>query len=510
MVGLSKVVIFGAWQEGVSLYFEIRKKVEVVAFIDNNPNIQSQKLYGIEILSPDNLNRIEYDEVYISSTKRFPQMYLQLSEMGVDKEKIKIVYEIGKMKTDIDKYGIYLEDKIEEFEKKWYELQEKYKKIQIHSLDVSCIGETVPRLCRIIEEESTLDRSILRIFLPVIGSKMRVCNEKLIELASEKINMVSASNIDFWKYILDVHSSEIETINYTQYLYKGEWSNCFVQKNYSFISFREDQIEFGKRKLTELGISGEYVCMIARTPNYAKSTLKNKGEVESNIAIHGFRDSDFYEYRETIDYFKTINVKAVRMGRGEEPITDIDNCIDYAGGNADDFMDIFLLANCKLMIVGGGTGVHVLATSFGRPVLSVNLVPVMFGHGGNYLTENDLYIPKKMMFKDKDRYLSLREMADYDKRSLHNGVLYDKNGIKFIDNTSTEILEATKEILDRINGKWEDTEEDVKLLQQYESILKTANHSLKKDIYRYHWGGGAIPVKISVSYLKKNLYLLED
>lgn len=506
----SKVVIFGAWKEGVSLYFEICKKADVVAFIDNNPKIQSQKLYGIEILSPDHLKEIVYDEIYISSTKRYQEMYSQLLEMGIDQGKIKIVFDSGKVKKDINAYEVCFKDKNDDYEQRWNELQNKYKTIQIYSFDASCIGETVARLWRILEEEALCDETVLRVFCPAVGNRRRICNKVLIELAGERICVISSDNIDFWRYVLDAHGNAIETINYNRHLYRGELPNRIVGKDYVFIKFRKEQIEFGKRKLAELGISGEYVCIMARTANYAKKTIKDKKATETNIAVHAFRDSDFYEYRETIDYFESVNIQTVRVGRGEEPITNIDNCIDYAGGNADDFMDLFLMANCKLMIVGGGSGIYSLATSFAKPVLFVNIVPVTFGNGGTYFTENDLYIPKKMIWKSTGIGLSLSEMADVDKRSMHNGLFYDKNGVKFIDNTSAEILEAVQEVMDRIVGKWTDSEDDIKLLRRYDEILAMANRNLKKDSFKYIWAGGALPIKISINYLKKNLYLLGD
>lgn len=507
---LSKVIIFGAWREGISLFFEIYAKVEVVAFLDNNADIQSQNIYGIKILSLDNLNNVTYDEIYISSSKRYKEMYIQLIERGVRKDKIKIIFGSDRVKRDLLVYSAFSKKEIEKFEIEWSKLRVRFNKIQMYYLHASCIGELIPRLWPILEEESVLDGTVLRVFLPAIGMKRRICNKELIKLLEERIYLVTEDNIDFWQYVMDIHSMEIETLHYNQYLYRGELPNYLVQKDCVFIKFKETQMELGRKKLREMGVFGEYVCIMARNSNYAKKTLKDKQEMETNIAVHEFRNCDFYGYVKTIEYLKKIGIQTVRVGRGEDVIEDIDNCIDYAGKYADDFMDIFLMANCKLMIVGGGSGIFELASSFGRPVLLVNLVPYTFGCGGDCYTENDIYIPKKLMYKNGNSYLSLREVADVDKRSMHNGIIYDKNGVEFVDNTSIEILEAAKEILDRIDGKWRDTEDDIKLYQQYELILASLNCNLKKDIYKYLWGGGAVPRRIAASYLRKNLYLLSD
>lgn len=504
----NKVVIFGAWQEGIDLFFAIQNMVDVVAFIDNNPQIRSKEIYGIKIVSPNDLKEIEYDEIFISSSRQYRKMQVQLLELGVEKTRVRILFSPEKIRADLKIYFNYLEQTIDSFETRWRELKNQYRKICLYMLDVSCIGETVVRLCIMAEDELSTDQSVLRVFIPSVGQRKRICNLELVKLVQERLNIVNEQNYKFWEYVLEEHGDEVDILDYNKYLQRGDISNRMIMSDYVLVSFRQSQIELGKKKMSLMGLKGKYVCMAARSSAYAQNSFKDKSLMEYNIVAHKYRNSDFGEYKKTIDYLKTMNIQAVRMGRGENPIDDMDNCIDYAGLYADDFMDIFLMANCEFAVVGGGSGIYTLATAYGRPVLFVNTVLLTLGNGGEYYSENDMYIPKKVFSESKGRYLSLLEIADIENICFANGVMYNSYGIVFIDNSSEEILDATKEMINRINGQWEDTEEDIRINQCYENIIKAVNKESSDNIY--NWMGGAMPRRLSVSYMKKNMYLLDD
>ena len=60
-----KVIIFGAWKTGITLYFELDGKQDVIAFSDNNKQLWGQYIYDKKIISPDELTDIQYDYIYI-------------------------------------------------------------------------------------------------------------------------------------------------------------------------------------------------------------------------------------------------------------------------------------------------------------------------------------------------------------------------------------------------------------------------------------------------------------
>lgn len=83
-----KAIIFGTSYEG-RLTFNILAKYNIipVAFIDNNLHKQGSHAFGINILSPDILTRMN-DFIVIVPTIYYKPMYLQLIAMGIPKNLI--------------------------------------------------------------------------------------------------------------------------------------------------------------------------------------------------------------------------------------------------------------------------------------------------------------------------------------------------------------------------------------------------------------------------------------
>jgi len=185
-----KVVIFGAWQEGISLFFEVCQKVDIVAFIDNNPDLQSKEIYGIPILSPQDLGEIIYDEIFISSSKRYYQMRVELLKLGVDTEKIKIVFGTNKIRRNLADFNDNILNN--RYEKKWTDLKKKYEYISLYSLDVSSIGEMTIRLWKMIEERKILSKEIKKcrkyiLFNPYLEARRQVVLWAILMKVSPKL-----------------------------------------------------------------------------------------------------------------------------------------------------------------------------------------------------------------------------------------------------------------------------------------------------------------------------------
>ena len=71
----------------------------------------------------------------------------------------------------------------------------------------------------------------------------------------------------------------------------------------------------------------------------------------------------FNDYHKALEYLQQQNVVAVRMGRMETPMEEMENCIDYAGYYADDFRDLYVTSECMFMIVNA-CGIFSLASFF--------------------------------------------------------------------------------------------------------------------------------------------------
>ena len=100
-----KVIIFGAWKTGITLYFELDGKQDVIAFSDNNKQLWGQYIYDKKIISPDELTDIQYDYIYIASNYGYRDIYMQLCLMGIEEDKIKIITTKSNKEKDLNVYA---------------------------------------------------------------------------------------------------------------------------------------------------------------------------------------------------------------------------------------------------------------------------------------------------------------------------------------------------------------------------------------------------------------------
>jgi len=247
----------------------------------------------------------------------------------------------------------------------------------------------------------------------------------------------------------------------------------------------EEEEEKGRRLLKEMGVDPQndwFVCIHSRDGAYL-----SKQNAKVNWKYHDYRDSDINDFTEAIRYIIEQGGYVIRMGSEvENPlIFRHEHLIDYAVICRSDFMDIYLIAKCKFFL-GTTGGICDVAIAMDKPRLSVNYAPpgvVPFG-------KDNLYIPKKVKSKENGRYLPLSKVLEERRDIL--GIDYDELGYEYEDNTPEEILEATKEMMSRLNGTFELPEEDEKLLQRYFALFKPNNLAYN------------VKTPICVQFLKKN------
>ncbi|MCK5344604.1 MAG: hypothetical protein KAR20_14420 [Candidatus Heimdallarchaeota archaeon] len=85
-----RVIFFGASKGGEGAYRCLRSAYRVLAFADNDSRKQGKNLFGKPIIKPDEIASYPYDLIFISCESHF-QVYLQLTSMGIDAKKIRMV-----------------------------------------------------------------------------------------------------------------------------------------------------------------------------------------------------------------------------------------------------------------------------------------------------------------------------------------------------------------------------------------------------------------------------------
>lgn len=91
MSNKEKVVIFGAGAAGINAYHMLKKKYEILSFVDNNHKKHGTKLLGFNIIAAEEIRKQNPDRVFIASSYQY-QIFKQLIDGNIiDRTKIEFV-----------------------------------------------------------------------------------------------------------------------------------------------------------------------------------------------------------------------------------------------------------------------------------------------------------------------------------------------------------------------------------------------------------------------------------
>jgi putative glycosyltransferase (TIGR04372 family) len=265
-------------------------------------------------------------------------------------------------------------------------------------------------------------------------------------------------------------------------------SNEYYEFNNSKTSleFNPDEIEKGSRILNQMGVDfkkDEFVCIFARDDAY----LKNINPF-FNWDYQNARNADIDNLVESAKYLIDKGFVVIRVGSiVNKPINfSHKKMIDYSNSEyQSDFMDIFLLANCKFVISSGCSGLTDIAAISDRPMLTVNIGE--FGYAP--IAKNCLHIPKKYKNLNTNNYLHFKDAVSLGRFWYSLSSL----GLEAEENSPQDILEATEEMLERLENRYSHSPESKRLMQAYHKVRNGS-------------GFYASPNKtpIGIAWLKKN------
>ncbi len=251
-----------------------------------------------------------------------------------------------------------------------------------------------------------------------------------------------------------------------------------------------------------------YVCIFARDPAYLKMWNPHV-----DTSYHDYRNFSVNDFHLAIENVLSRGGFVFRIGNnvGEELRFSHPRVIDYSK-DANSFMDIYLIANCKF-IAGPGSGPGGVSICYEVPQLWLNLVPAFnFFH----LFKNTLFLPKKWKSTKTGEYVSYSDIfyAFPGDKNVYAGdghKVYDK-GFVYENNSPQDINEAFTEMFERLENKYKPSEKEEKLLQQYYSFLQRHTHLLG-DPFKNHTKEMKLKpfqaTPISLSFLKENKKLFD-
>lgn len=233
-----------------------------------------------------------------------------------------------------------------------------------------------------------------------------------------------------------------------------------------WIHFSENEKEVGRRKLIELGVSdgGKFICFHARDPLFL-----NKIDPRRDWGYHDYRDSSIKNYVRSAEWLANQGVAAIRVGSIVKDPIDVSTAgvIDYSlSGFRSDFMDIYLSSECWFFICSD-CGISVPPEMFRKPMVYVNHVPIsrLFLH-----VPFALFIPKYFRSIREGRILSYREVLTLGLGMLTSQEELNELQIEVIENSPEEILAITREMTSRLDGSWEESEEEKELQERFWSL----------------------------------------
>jgi len=289
------------------------------------------------------------------------------------------------------------------------------------------------------------------------------CNVQLLKMWKRNHNIIESNFLYelFWHSLwLWKKTKLFEPLE----MFSNEYQ--IFQDEYPTLEFTNEEEEIGKKYLKKMGINQSknwFVCIFARDTEYLKNIYPG-----AQWDYHNFRNSDIDKFIPAIKYIIDKGGYVVRVGHHvNKPVNFAHSkFIDYSLNFRNDFMDIYLMAKCRF-VLGTTSGICDVAMIFDRPRVGVNWVPIGSAPWGKQC----LYIPKKLRGKNSKKYIFFTQFIHKTKNKanplLWYGNLFYEAGYEYENNTPEEILDATKEMVARLEGTWHPSEENQKLLKKY-------------------------------------------
>jgi putative glycosyltransferase (TIGR04372 family) len=290
-------------------------------------------------------------------------------------------------------------------------------------------------------------------------------NQQLLDMFKKHLNIIQDETL---LYIYEACEKFRKSRFFAPILsFKTSERGDFVKGDVT-LKFTEEEEEKGRNNLNKMGICENdwFVCIYARDSEYTKRLYPHL-----DTSHNDHRNADIETFRKAIDYIIEMGGFVIRMGSVVKEAFNYnhDRFIDYSLICRNDFMDIYLSAKCKYFL-GCDAGIVNVASIFNVPVALVNYE--INGIIPHYRKDLCLYIPKITKRKETDELLPFSVFINefdkmHDVEHMWRCGEHDKRGYSRQDNTPEEIFEVAKEMLERLNGTFLQTDHDKELINRY-------------------------------------------
>ena len=313
-----------------------------------------------------------------------------------------------------------------------------------------------------------------------------VANKQVLKMLKRNILVLDSYFSSFMFYSAEWLILYTDLIAELPHLETVEAESIYKKVDSSY-EFTEDEVKFGNLKLEAMGINPDkdwFAVILARDSSYLDKTYPHH-----DWGYHDWRNADINSYIEATKFIISKGGYVIRMGSVVNKDMDFldSHYIDYAKKHWDDFMDVFLVSRCKFLL-GSNSGLSDMAVAFDKPRAIVNTIPL----GHIPYGRNDIYIPKKYYDSSKSRFKTLKSVLKNNEDIIFDQELFLKGEYQCIDNTPEEILELTREMINKLDNSFFLSEIQKNLLNEYIELFNKNN------------SGYQIQNKIGMNFLEKN------
>jgi putative glycosyltransferase (TIGR04372 family) len=310
-----------------------------------------------------------------------------------------------------------------------------FKKTNFYYLDTKRIGHFITQSGIFINTDDDNSKNFF-------CSDKIICNEFLFKKVKEKLFVLNRHFVlpfiifsDFLNYFF-LKKNKINRNYVIDRKHKMEHLEKLNKK--PFINFSKFEKNLGNKILNKkfgLKKNDKFICVIVRDEFFLKK-LENTINLKNNKMQDTYRNYDLNKF---IPAFKLMEKKGYyvfRMGKYSNIKLNVksNKIIDYVNSKyRSDFMDIYLIKNCKFMI-STNTGVDFVAYQFKKKIGYLNLCV-----GFMNLLRDNIYLPSNFIFKKKRKKLSLKEIFKFNISTNLDKSNFDEKNIKPIHNTKKEI-----------------------------------------------------------------------
>lgn len=345
-----------------------------------------------------------------------------------------------------------------------------------------------------IEPDTLLKAQSLGLIQPrrwfVLAPKHRVANQHLLRywetyfvVFHSRTACFFLNCLSLWPFMRYDASRFINNSKGTQLVYE---INRLWGTKPPILSLSDADKQFADEQLALLGIprNAWFVCIHAREGGFSPI----------DEALHCHRNGKIENLVPAIEEITRRGGWVVRLGDPTMvPLKPMSQTIDYAHHPLrSDRLDILLCAKARF-ILGNTSGLFFVGSVFGVPNALANMIP-MPTLGCAY---HDLSIPKLLRSEQTKKYLTFKEIMISPISTFRYASLYEQNKIIVEENNPEDILALTVEMLDRLDKKFTETEEDKRLHEKYMSLIEPKHYS---------YGAAS---KTSFAFLKRYQHLLE-